>query len=107
MEENNKVVRTRRIGSVTFGVSLILFGVLFLGRLLFPALKYTFIFHLWPVIFIMLGLEILIETHREGIRFVYDKAAIFMMVLLLVFVMCIGAVDWCMSEYEHYWIYAR
>lgn len=107
MEENNKSVRTHRIGSITFGVSLILFGVLFLGKLLFPALKYTFIFHLWPVVFIMLGVEILIETHRDGIQFVYDKAAILMMVLLLGFVMCMGAVDWCMSEYEHYWIYAR
>lgn len=107
MEDTNKTVRTRRIGSVTFGISLILFGVLFLGKLLFPALKYTFIFHLWPVVFIMLGLEILIETHRDGIKYVYDKAAIFMMLLLLVFVMCMGAADWCVWHYDHHWIYAR
>lgn len=105
MEENRKTMRIHRIGSVTFGVSLILFGLLFLARLLFPALNYTVIFHLWPVVFIMLGIEILIETHREGIQFVYDKAAIFMMIILLVFAMALGAADWCMNEYQQHWMY--
>lgn len=105
MEESNKTVRTHRIGSITFGISLILFGVLFLGKLFFPALKYTFIFHLWPVVFILLGLEILIETHREGVQFVYDRAAIFMMIILLVFAMCMGAADWCMEQSLQHWTY--
>lgn len=104
MGENKNSMRTHRIGSVTFGASLVLFGVLFLVRLLFPALKYTFIFHLWPIVFIMLGVEILIETHREGIQVVYDKAAIFMMIILLIFAMGLGAADWCLNEYQQHWM---
>ena len=103
MEEKNKEVRVHRIGSVTFGVSLILFGTLFLIRILFPEIDYTFIFRLWPIVFILLGLEVLVGTHREGVQFIYDKAAIFMLILLLIFAMGMGAADWCMNEYEQYW----
>ena len=41
--------RVHRVGTVTFGVVLILFGILFLLHLFFPVLEYRFIFRLWPV----------------------------------------------------------
>lgn len=99
--------RTRRVGSVTFGLTLILFGVLFLINIMLPTLHYEMIFRLWPVVFIFLGIEILVENHRtnaEKCRFVYDFPAIIMLVLLLLFAMMMAAVDYAFTYQNlYYW----
>ena len=93
------VQRTRRVGSVTFGLTLILFGVLFLVNMLLPMLHYEVIFRLWPVVFIFLGIEILVENHR----FVYDFPAIVMLALMLLFAMLMAAVDYAFTYQNLYW----
>lgn len=99
--------RIRRVGSVTFGLTLILFGVLFLVNIMLPTLHYEMIFRLWPVVFIFLGIEILVENHRtnaEKCRFVYDFPAIIMLVLLLLFAMMMAAVDYAFTYQNlYYW----
>lgn len=108
MPEATPVVqRTRRVGSVTFGITLILFGVLFLVHIVLPMLHYELIFRMWPVVFIVLGMEILVENHRsnaEKCRFVYDFPAIVMLILMLLFAMMMAAVDYAIT-YQHsfYW----
>lgn len=100
------VQRTRRVGSVTFGLTLILFGVLFLVNMLLPMLHYEVIFRLWPVVFIFLGIEILVENHRsntEKCRFVYDFPAIIMLALMLLFAMLMAAVDYAFTYQNLYW----
>lgn len=98
---------TRRVGSVTFGLTLILFGVLFLVNIMLPTLHYEMIFRLWPVVFIFLGVEILVENHRtnaEKCRFVYDFPAIIMLVLLLLFAMMMAVVDYAFTYQNlYYW----
>ena len=87
-EEKTGGLRTRRVGSVTFGLTLVLFGVLFLLHIVVPWLHYEFIFQFWPVVFVLLGIEILVENHRSGAencRFIYDFPAILMLVILLLF----------------------
>ena len=72
-------MRPRRVGSVTFGLTLVLFGVLFLIHIVVPTLHYEMIFQFWPVVFVLLGVEILVENHKsnaEQCRFVYDFPAI-------------------------------
>ena len=39
MDENVKEVRTHRVGSITLGSALVLFGILFLVHLFVPVLK--------------------------------------------------------------------
>ncbi len=98
--------RTRRVGSVTFGLTLILFGVLFLVNIMLPTLHYEMIFRLWPVVFIFLGVELLVENHRsntEKCKFVYDFPAIIMLALMLLFAMMMAAVDYSMTYYDFYW----
>lgn len=98
--------RTRRVGSVTFGLTLILFGVLFLANIMLPTLHYEVIFRLWPVVFIFLGIEILVENHRsntERCRFVYDFPAIIMLALMLLFAMLMAAVDYTITYQNLYW----
>lgn len=98
MEE--KTIRTRRVGSVTLGITMVCFGILFLIHIFWPALPYTVIFQCWPVVFIVLGLEILFGNRREkesGTQYVYDFAAILMLILMLLFAMIMAAADYAMS----------
>ena len=75
MDENVKEVRTHRVGSITLGSALVLFGILFLVHLFVPVLTYEIIFHIWPCIFILLGIEILLANRKKNVEFVYDGKA--------------------------------
>jgi len=99
--EESGTLRTRRVGSVTFGMTLILFGVLFLLHMVVPTLHYELIFRFWHVVFVLLGVEILVENHKsnhDGYRFVYDFPAVLMLVILLLFAMMLAAVDYAMMH---------
>ena len=76
-----KQIRTHRVGSITVGCSLVAMGVLFLVHLFTEFISAAFIFKLWPIILIGIGMELLISNF-ETRQYVYDKAAI-----LLIFVM--------------------
>ena len=105
-EREGGELRTRRVGSVTFGLTLILFGVLFLIHIVAPSLNYEIIFSLWPVVFVLLGVEILIENHRSKTRqckFVYDFPAILMLVMMLLFAMVMAGVDYAMHYPDIWW----
>ena len=55
-------MRTHKVGTFTLGCTLVLFGVLFLVHLFGGVLTYSFIFRLWPVVFLLLGGEVLLST---------------------------------------------
>lgn len=84
--------KTHRIGTITLGVTLVIFGSLFLSHLVFPDLSYMFIMKLWPVIFIFLGIEVLVSTFLKSDKFhiVYDKVGIILTGFIIVFSMCAG-----------------
>lgn len=48
MNENSQ--REHRVGTLTLGLGLIMFGILFLLRLIWPEMDCLFIWRLWPVI---------------------------------------------------------
>ena len=83
--QEKQIIHIHRVGSVTFGLVLVVMGVLCLLRLIFPLLDYELIFRLWPVVFICLGVEVLISSRRPERRVVYDGAAIFLLILLILF----------------------
>ena len=95
-----KTVRTHRVGTVTFGIILIVMGVLFLLRMIFPILDYELIFRLWPFVFISLGVEVLLSSFHAERAVVYDGAAIFLLVLLILFAMSMAGADWVFSHME-------
>lgn len=100
MEQEKMNYRVRRIGSVTFGVTLICYGILFLIRVFVPNLKYHIIFQCWPVVFILLGIEILVENsrcRRQEEKFIYDFPAIFMLAAMLFFAMIMAVIDYAMQ----------
>lgn len=98
--------RTRRVGSVTFGLTLILFGILFLVHTMAPSFDYEVIFQFWPAIFILLGVEILVENHKSNAlncKFIYDFPAIIMLILMLLFAMVMAAAEFSMRYYQDIW----
>lgn len=108
--EQKKIIKTHRVGTLTFGGMLVIFGALFLLHVFIPALNYSLIFRLWPFIFIFLGIEILVGNCRASkweqredrtLEFVYDKTAIFLIICLSFFAMIMAAVDYCL-QYNGY-----
>ena len=90
-----ETIRTHRVGTITTGLSLIAFGVLFVLHLFMNAISYEMIFRLWPVILIGLGVEVLLSNFIKD-KIIYDKAAIFLLIVMTFFAMCMAYADWAM-----------
>lgn len=106
-----QTIRVRKVGAVTFGIVLVVTGILFLLRLFIPDLDYSVIFHFWPMILIALGIEVLIGSRwktfevrdaegklLEQSRVVYDVPAILLTMALTGFSMVMGMMDWAFSH---------
>lgn len=106
-----QTIRVRRVGTVTFGMVLVVTGVLFLLKLFLPALDYGVIVHFWPVILIGLGVEVLagcrwktFEIRNEmghlveQSKVVYDVPAILLTIVVTGFSLCMGIVDVVLSH---------
>lgn len=74
-------MRTHRIGSLTLGSILVLFGFLFFISIFYSELSYETIFRLWPLTLILLGFETLLGSFKYE-TFTYDFGAICMMLLI-------------------------
>ncbi|MBR3771777.1 MAG: hypothetical protein IKL07_05875 [Clostridium sp.] len=98
MEEKRK---TRRVGTLTAGLLLIIVGFLFFVRLLFPTINYLVIFRFWPCILIFLGVEMLSANFR-GEEVIYDSGAIFLVIILAIFSMGMGGVDMVIQHLIEY-----
>lgn len=96
------MIKTHRVGTFTLGGLLISFGILFLLRLFLVDISYEFIFRLWPVIFIFLGIEILVTNFRQqGDKLIYDKTAFALIIILSFFAMGMGMVDFIMTHVNY------
>lgn len=104
-------MRTRRVGSITCGSMMIIFGILFLVHMIYPALSLGFVLKLWPMILIALGAEMIIvnlnSSSEKSEVLKYDKGAIFITILLFCFAMVMGFVEYCWEyavAYEYIYI---
>lgn len=100
--QEKQTIRTHRVGTITFGIVLVIMGSLCLLRLFFPVLDYELIFRLWPCVFICLGIEVLFSSCKPDRRVVYDGAAIFLLVLLVLFAMGMAGMDLIFEHYQTY-----
>lgn len=90
--------RVRMVGTFTLGFTLILFGILFALQTFMNILGYTFILKLWPIILILLGLEVLVSyLYNKTGTFRYDKGAIFLIFVLSGFAMCMAIADFLVT----------
>ncbi len=84
-------MRVRRVGSLTLGCGLIVFGILFLVRIFWKDLSYMTIFRLWPFLLISLGVETLLGRKEEN--WLYDKGAVVLLFLITLFAMCMAGAE--------------
>ncbi|MEG2378290.1 MAG: DUF5668 domain-containing protein [Clostridia bacterium] len=92
-------MRTRKLGTITLGVSLVTFGVLFLVSKMTHFITYRIIMYLWPCILIFLGLEIVLSyvfNKSETVK--YDGCAFFLIIALTLFAVGISGADFLMSH---------
>ena len=101
METKDNVItyRSHRVGSVTAGLSMVGIGVMFLLHLFFDLVDYRMMFSLWPVMLILLGLELLLSNFSAK-KIVYDKAAIFLLIVMTLFAMGMAVADLCFKWAE-------
>lgn len=90
--------RSHRVGSITAGLSMVGIGVMFILHLFFDRMDYQMMFSFWPVMLILLGLELLFSNFFKKI--VYDKAAIFLLILMTLFSMGMAVADVCFRWIE-------
>lgn len=81
-------MRTHKVGTLTLGVTLVVMGILFLVQMFCSFITTAIIFRSWPIVFILLGVEILLANRKTTEQeFVYDKVGIFLTMGLLLFAM--------------------
>lgn len=104
--EKEPAGRTHRVGTVTCGLVLILYGILFLVRMALPAIDYRLIFDCWPIVLIFLGVEILLGSigkNAEKRIFKYDFGSVLIILLMMLFSMIMAAVDYGMQYGGYYY----
>lgn len=101
-KENSTSCRTHRVGSITAGMSMIVFGVMLLLHSIFNLMSYEMIFTLWPLILIGLGVELLFSNFQER-KIIYDKAAVFILIIMIFFAMGMAVTDVCLQASKIYW----
>lgn len=94
--------RTHRVGSVTLGLMLVVFGIVFLARLFVPSLTYDAIWHLWPCTLISLGIEVLVSTFRAE-KSKYDGWGILLIFLITMFTMGMAGMEKMYNYYRYFW----
>ncbi len=91
-----ETVRTHRVGTITTGIALIAFGVMFILHTFMNLMSYDLIFKMWPFILVGLGIEVFISSFREN-KIVYDKGAIILMFFMSFFAMGMAVADACIN----------
>lgn len=94
--------RTHRVGSVTLGLMLVIFGMVFLARIFVPSLSYDVIWHLWPCTLISLGIEVLVSTFRAE-KSKYDGWGILLIFLITIFTMGMAGIENMYNYCQYFW----
>lgn len=93
----------RRVGTFTTGIVLVLFGIMFLLHLIYPGFNYLIIASLWPVILILLGMEIIVAyiINKEDVM-KYDFHAIILIIILSFFAMGMGSMEYVITHISQF-----
>ena len=78
--------KVRRVGTVAFGLTLVLAGVLLIADLFLPDLSLLRLARFAPAILVVLGVEVLVYAARPGVTIKYDFLSMFATALILVVV---------------------
>ena len=97
------MIKGRRVGTFTSGIVLVMVGTIFLLRLIFPSISYLFIASLWPLVLILLGVEIIIAyaINKEEIM-KYDFGGVIILIMLSFFSMGMGCMEYVITHIEQF-----
>ncbi|MBC8061025.1 MAG: hypothetical protein H7Y18_10185 [Clostridiaceae bacterium] len=93
------MLRGRRVGTFTAGIVLIMFGVIFLLRLIIPVINFSIILSIWPIILVLLGIEIIVAyiiNKEEQMK--YDAGAIVLMIILSFFAIVMAGMEFVIAH---------
>lgn len=92
-------MKPRRVGSVTLGICLVVFGVLFLVSAFVDSFNYLFVIKFWPVVLISLGIEMLVYAFSKNSDSAkLDVPACIMTCVVMLFSMCMAAAEYTIAE---------
>lgn len=97
------MIKGRRVGTLTAGIVLVVFGVLFLLRLVTNNINILLITSLWPLILVSVGIEIIVAyiiNKEEKIQ--YDFGAIILVIILVFFAMGMGGAEFIISHLSEF-----
>lgn len=97
------MTKNRRVGTLSAGISLVVFGMLYLLHLGIPAITFRLIASLWPAVLILLGIEMILAyiINKED-RMHYDAGSVILILVLAVFSICMAAAQTAM---DYQWIH--
>ena len=93
------MIKGRRVGTFTTGIVLVMFGIMFLIHLIYPSFSYLRVASLWPVVLVLLGIEIIVAcliNKEELIK--YDFCAIILILMLSFFSMGMGFMEYMITH---------
>lgn len=75
--------RTRRVGTLTMGIVLILTGACLCAGLLRPGTDFTLLLKLSPLVLVALGCEVVLASFQKDVRLKYDFLSMLVCLLLI------------------------
>ena len=88
--------KVRKIGRLTFGITLILVGLSVVIQTFLPIEIFRYILMLWPLVFISIGIEVIYFSKKEEIK--YDGVGIFLVFVVLFFGTIFGAINYGVNK---------
>ncbi|MGH4139179.1 LiaI-LiaF-like domain-containing protein [Clostridium sp.] len=97
------MIKGRRVGTFTTGIVLVIFGIMFLLRLINPSINYSLIASMWPLVLIILGIEIIVAyiINKEEIM-KYDFGAIILVIMVSFFAMGMGGMEFVITHISQF-----
>lgn len=78
-----EVKKTRKIGRVTFGITMILFGISVFLQMFLSFDIFRYVLMVWPLIFVSLGLEVIYFSNKSNVDAKYDVGGIILIFIVL------------------------
>lgn len=90
--------RVIKIGRFTFGLSLILCGIMITVATFFTLDVLKIVLNLWPILLIVMGCEILFYSRKESVLIKYDILGMFLTACIIVFSLGFSVVNYGINK---------
>ena len=97
-------MKSRRVGTFTLGISLIVLGVALMISFFTEAFTVYDVIKFWPLFIIVFGIEVLVHAilnNEEKLR--YDGLSIFLGIILILSTFGIAACDFVLKYMQYYY----